>query len=266
MDLSIIIPVYNSEKIIDNLVDQIIDSVKNIKTINSYEIILINDCSPDNCWEKIKLLSKKYGAVKGISLAENFGQHNAIMAGLKECKGEKIITMDDDLQHPPESIKNLVNELDKNFDVSYTKYLNRQHSFWKKIVSWLNNLISSFLLNKPYDIYLSSFRAFKKKIAKEIINYEGSSIYLDSLILKTTRNISIISVEHRERPHGFSNYGFRKLLLLWSDMIIDLKILPLRIASIFIIIILPFIIVIRKILFFSKRNKENQYIVDEKID
>ena len=188
------------------------------------------------------------------------------MAGLKECSGEKIITMDDDLQHPPQSIKNLVDELDKNFDVSYTKYLNRQHPFWKKIVSWLNNLVSSFLLNKPYHIYLSSFRAFKKNIAKEILNYEGSSIYLDSLILKATRNISIIPVEHKERPHGFSNYSFRKLLLLWSDMIVDLKIYPVRFSSIFIITILPFIIIIRKILFSRKKNKKKLYVIKVKTE
>ena len=164
MDLSIVIPVYNSEEIIENLVNQIINSVNDIKTINSYEIILVDDCSFDNSWNKIKLLSEKFNLVKGIKLAENFGQHNAIMCGLKECKGDKIITMDDDLQHPPSSIKDLINELNKGFDICYTKYLNRQHLLWKKIMSWINNLVASHLLNKPYNIYLSSYRAFQKKI------------------------------------------------------------------------------------------------------
>ena len=117
MDLSILIPVYNSEEIIEDLVKQIIDSVSDIKSVHSYEIILVDDCSPDNSWEKIKFLSKKFNLIKGISLAENFGQHNALMAGMKYSSGEKIITMDDDLQHSPKSINALLNELDKGFDV-----------------------------------------------------------------------------------------------------------------------------------------------------
>ena len=117
MDLSIVIPVYNSEKIIDDLVDEIVNSVSDIKSVSSYEIILINDCSIDNGWEKIKFLSKKFKFVKGINLAQNFGQHNATMAGIKECEGETIITMDDDLQHSPSSIKDFLNEINKGFDV-----------------------------------------------------------------------------------------------------------------------------------------------------
>ena len=163
MDLSIIIPVYNSEKIIENLIKQITVSVDNIKSINSYEIILIEDYSPDKSWEKIELVSKKYNNVKGISLAENFGQHNALIAGMKYSSGKKIITMDDDLQHSPKSINDILCELDKGFDVCYTSYLNRQHAIWKKVVSWINNLVSSYLLNRPYKLYLSSYRGLKKK-------------------------------------------------------------------------------------------------------
>ena len=101
--------------------------------------------------------------------------------------GDKIITMDDDLQHPPESIKAIYDELDKGTDSCYTYYLNRQHPAWKKFISWLNNLISSYLLNKPIKIYLSSFRGIKKNIVKEIIKYKGSEVYLDGLILAETR-------------------------------------------------------------------------------
>ena len=119
-------------------------------------IILIDDYSSDNSWEKIKSFSKKFNLIKGISLAENFGQHNALIAGMKYSSGKKIITMDDDLQHSPKSINDLLRELDKGFDVCYTSYLNRQHAIWKKVVSWINNLVSSYLLNRPYKLYLSS--------------------------------------------------------------------------------------------------------------
>ena len=260
MDLSILIPVYNSEEIIENLVRQIIDSVSDIKSVHSYEIILVDDCSPDNSWEKIKFLSKTFNLIKGISLAENFGQHNALMAGMKYSSGEKIITMDDDLQHSPKSINALLNELDKGFDVCYTSYLNRQHETWKKIVSWTNNLASSYLLNRPYKLYLSSYRGLKKKIADKIKNYDGANIYIDGLILKVTRNVTIIPVEHYQRPHGLSNYTFKKLLSLWSDMAVDFPIFPLRLTTIFVIIIKAIIIPYRKIV--SKGgDKKPQYVV-----
>ena len=260
MDLSILIPVYNSEKIIEDLVKQIIDSISDIKSIHSYEIILVDDCSPDNSWEKIKLLSKKFNLIKGISLAENFGQHNALIAGMKYSSGKKIITMDDDLQHSPKSINDLLCELDKGFDVCYTSYLNRQHAIWKKVVSWINNLVSSYLINRPYTLYLSSYRGLKKKIADEIINYDGSHVYLDGLILKMTRNVTIIPVEHYQRPHGSSNYTFKKLLSLWSDMAVDFPIFPLRLATIFGIVIKAIIIFYRNIVSLV-RDKKPQYII-----
>ena len=260
MDLSIIIPVYNSEKIIENLIKQITISVDNIKSINSYEIILIEDYSPDKSWEKIVLVSKKYNNVKGISLAENFGQHKALIAGMKYSSGKKIITMDDDLQHSPKSINDLLCELDKGFDVCYTSYLNRQHAIWKKVVSWINNLVSSYLLNRPYKLYLSSYRGLKKKIADEIINYDGPCVYLDGLILKVTKNITIIPVEHYQRPHGSSNYTFKKLVSLWSDMAVDFPIFPLRLATIFGIVIKAIIIFYRYIVSVG-RGKKPQYII-----
>ena len=264
MDLSILIPVYNSEEIIEDLVKQIIDSISNIKTVQSYEIILVDDCSPDNCWEKIKFLSKKFNSVKGIKLSENFGQHNALMAGIKYSSGEKIITMDDDLQHSPIYIKDLLSELDKGFDVCYTDYQNRKHPIWKIVVSWMHNLTSSYLSNRPYKLYPSSYRGLKKKIADKIINYEGSNVYIDGLVLKITRNISIVSVPHNQRLHGPSNYGFKKLLSLWSNMAINFPIFPLRISSIFGLIILSTIIIIRKISFPLKQETRLQYIIVEK--
>ena len=264
MDLSIVIPVYNSQNIVGDLVKKINISLKSIKTINSYEILLINDFSSDGSWEKIKHLSKNFDFVKGISLKKNFGQHNSIICGLNECQGKYIITMDDDLQHPPNSIKDLLSELDKGHDVCYTNYLNRRHPPWKKFVSWLNNLVSSYLLNKPYNIYLSSFRAFKKEIAKELVKYKKKDVYLDGLILKTTRNISIISVPHNKRPEGKSNYNFFKLLSLWSNMAVNFPIFPLRLSTIFGLILLLIIVAFRKILATIARKSNEQYIISEK--
>jgi len=264
MDLSIVIPVYNSENIIDDLIKKVVKSVGDIKTINSYEILLINDCSPDKSWNKIDHLSKKIPSVKGIDLAENFGQHNAIMCGLKECKGNFVITMDDDLQHPPESIKDIIIKLNEGHDVCYTNYLNRKHPLWKKIVSWLNNLVSSYLLNKPYHIYLSSFRGLKGKIAKELTIYKRNDVYLDGLILKATRNIVMISVPHSQRPHGVSNYNLKKLLSLWSNMAVNFPIFPLRLSTILGFFVKFVIVITRKILFRDKKVSKPQYLISKK--
>ena len=263
MNLSIIIPVYNSENILANLVDKIHESSKTESFPKKFEIILVNDFSFDKSWEKIKLISNKYENVLGINLDKNYGQHNAIMAGLNECSGDIIITMDDDLQHPPESIENIYYELNKkNFDACYVYYLNRQHPLWKKFVSWLNNLISSYLLNKPLKIYMSSFKGFKKNILNKIIKYKGGAVYLDGLILNATRNISMISVTHNKRPYGVSNYKFGNLLSLWSDMAINFPVYPIRISTFFGLIIKFLIIIYRNI--FLSNKKKNQYFIKEK--
>jgi len=265
MNLSIVIPVYNSESIIVNLIEKIEIAIKKINYVESFEILLINDFSSDRSWEKIKLLSKNYNFIKGINLSKNFGQHNAIMCGLNLCNGDYVITMDDDLQHPPGSINELLSELkNKNFDACYTNYLNRRHPLWKKFVSWLNNIVSSHLLNKPYYIYLSSFRAFKKKIVDEIIKYKERDVYLDGLILKTTRNISIVSVPHSKRPHGLSNYNFRKLLSLWSNMAVNFPAFPLRPSTLLGLFIKFIIIIFRKVTSLNEKTIKDQYIISEK--
>jgi len=264
MDLSLVIPVYNSDELLDKLVNNIIDSLNSNTSIKTYEILLIDDKSLDESWKKIKSLSNKFDVIKGIKLRDNFGQHNAIMCGLNECSGKYIITMDDDLQHHPTSIQKLLQELDKGNDVCYTKYLNRQHALWKKFVSWLNNIVSSYLLNKPFNIYMSSYRAFVKSVANEIIKYKGSRIYIDGLILKATNKISIIPVQHYKREKGESNYTFIKLISLWSDMATTFPYKPLRPATLVRIIIFTNILLFRKFLSIFKTQKNEQFIIEEK--
>ena len=184
MNLSIIIPVYNSSKILKTLVKRI---KKNLEAKN-YEIIFVNDASLDNSWNEIKKISKKNKKVKGINLSENFGQHSAIFAGLKYAKGKKIITMDDDLQHPPESIEDIMSKLNKH-DLCYTIYLKRKHIFWKRSVSWVNNIFSSFLFNKPIHIYFSSFRGFDVKLLNQIVKDRNPIVFLDGLLLRYAKKI-----------------------------------------------------------------------------
>jgi polyisoprenyl-phosphate glycosyltransferase len=256
-DLSIIIPVYNSQNILPKLINSIYLALK--KKIKSYEIILINDCSHDNSWEIIKSLSFYYKFVKGINLSKNFGQHNAIMAGLNQCKGKNVITMDDDLQHSPNNIIDIYNELLKDFDVCYVNYLDRKHEKWKIFFSYTSNIISSFLLNKPLKIYCSSYKGFKDNIVKKIIKYKKSNVYIDGLILNSTRNISMISLPHYHRLDGKSNYNFFMLFSLWCNMAENFPIKPLRFAT-FLGLFFKLIII-----FLKKKSKyKMQYAIIDK--
>ncbi len=254
--VSIIIPVYNSFEILDELNQRILKTFENINLSESFEVIMINDFSKDKSWEKIEHLSSKYNYIKGIKLSENFGQHNAIMAGLNNCNGEYVITIDDDLQHPPEFFPEIIKKLD-NSDVCYTNYRNRKHNSWKKTISIINNIVSSFLLNKPLNIYMSSFRGLKRNIVLEIIKFKKPNVYIDGIIIGATKNIGMITVDHDERKSGKSNYDLRKLFILWSNMIIDLKFYPIRFSSVFGLILKFFVILFR--------NKENkpQYKISE---
>ena len=257
IDLSIIVPVFNSQNILPKLVNSIFFTLKKKKII--FEIFLINDCSVDNSWKIIKFLSINFKFIKGINLSRNFGQHNAIMAGLNECNGKNIITIDDDLQHSPNNIIDIYNQLFKGFDVCYVNYLERKHEKWKIFFSHISNIISSFLLNKPLKIYCSSYKGFKRSILKEIIKYKKFNVYLDGLILNATRNISMISVPHYSRLEGNSNYNFFKLFNLWCNMAENFPTKPLRLAT-FVGYILKIII----ILFKKKSIHKKQYIIVNK--
>ena len=183
MDVSIIVPVYNSSANLNKLLKEIGSNVK--KQLN-YEILLVNDFSVDDSWNIIKHLSKKNRNIRGINLNKNYGQHTAIFVGLKHARGKKIITMDDDLQHPPKSLNNIIDALD-SYDLCYTLYIKRKHLIWKKMVSYINNIFSSFLFNKSYKIYLSSFRGFRSKLLPSMLKNQKKVIFIDSLLLNSTK-------------------------------------------------------------------------------
>ena len=256
MKVSIIVPVYNSSPMLKELVQRIAETMSNLNFENSYELLLINDDSKDDSWNTIKELIKQFSFIKGINLSENFGQHNAIMAGLNNCNGEYIITIDDDLQHPPEFFPDILNEL-KTKDVCYTNYKNRKHLGWKKFVSNLNNIISSFILNKPFKIYMSSYRGMVRKIQSKIIQFKNSDVYIDGLIINSTKNIGMINVDHHARKLGKSNYNLKKLLILWSNMILNFSFLPFRAVSILGLSLKLIIKLIRK------KNKKKQFKILE---
>src|SRR5580765_6163187 len=181
ISVSIVVPVYRSEAILPHLVAK----VREVLTDSGlrYELILVNDVSPDGSWEVIKRLAAQHGFVRGVCLSKNVGQHNATMAGLGQVRGEVVIVMDDDLQHPPQAILDLANSIRSGYDVCYTRYANRQHAAWKKVGSWFNDRVATMLLNKPKGLYLSSFKGMHRRVADEVVKYDGPYPYVDGLIL-----------------------------------------------------------------------------------
>ena len=227
--LSIIIPVYNSSKILKKLINEInLNLYETFK--DDYEIILINDFSNDNSWEIIKKISEKFNFIKGINLSYNVGQHGAIFVGLKNSTGDRIIIMDDDLQHPPQSLISIYEKLDL-FDACYTLYIKRKHVNWKIFVSIVNNFFSSFIFNKPFKIYTSSMKGIRGNVRDKFLVHNPKIPFIDSLILKEAKNITNIKVYHQERFEGKSNYDVRKLFILWFDMIENYHFYPLRFGS-----------------------------------
>ena len=230
--ISIIIPVYNSEKTIEVLVDEII---KVLDKNYEYEVVLINDCSNDQSEEKCKNLVKKYAFVSLFSLSKNVGEHNAIMAGLNKCTGDYAVIMSDDLQNSAASLLELIKygmKEKENCDVIYTYYDKAKYGFFKRLGSKFNSLVSNFLLDKPKSIYLSSFKLINRFLITEIIKYKSPYIFIDGIILGITSKIGRLKVEHGHRAEGKSGYTFMKLLQLWSNMSTSFSVLPLRLSMI----------------------------------
>lgn len=226
--ISIIIPVYNSEKTIGQLIEDLIKMLEDY----DFEIILINDCGQDRTHEICLYKFKEYPEnIRYFKLSRNFGEHNAVIAGLNQAIGDYAIIMDDDFQNPPEEVPRMIEYIVKNkYDVLYTYYKGKKHSLFRNVGSFFNDRLATFLLKKPKDLYLSSFKCINRFIINEIIKYRGPYPYIDGLILRVTRNIGQILVGHEERIIGKSNYNLTKLVALWLNMFINFSIVPLRVS------------------------------------
>lgn len=235
--LSIVIPVFRSEAILPRLVKEVLEVVTEAGYEDSFEMILVNDASPDDVWEVIKALAVEYSFVKGICLTRNFGQHNATMAGLNHVAGEVVVIMDDDLQHPPSAIKEMMAVIHSGYDVCYTRYVGRKHALWKKLGSSFNDLLATWVLKKPADLYLSSFKAVRRSIVSEVVKYDGQYAYVDGLILDITRRITSVPIMHGDRAVGEGGYNLKSSISLWLKMITSFSVLPLRVATVFGIVI-----------------------------
>lgn len=231
--LSIVIPVYRSAQILPKLVEEILSEIKKIELQNDFELLLICDGSKDDSWQVIKRLAVLNPSIKGTLLRKNYGQHNAIMVGLRQCLGAVTVIMDDDMQHSPKYISKFIQAINDGFDVCYSRFGKVKQKKWKVIGSKFNNFIANFLLDKPKDLYLSPFKAISRNICNLIICYDGPYPYVDGLILLYTDNINVIDIEHQERYCGKSNYSLGKSLSLWIMMATGFSVKPLRMATFF---------------------------------
>ena len=225
--ISFVIPCYRSEKTIGAVVEEIKKTVGG----REHEIILVNDCSPDGTINEIKRLAAADSHITGVDLARNFGQHAAIMAGLHQVTGDVIVCLDDDGQTPADEMDRLLKKLDEGYDVVYASYTNKKHSGFRNWGSRLNSKMTEIMLGKPKQLQISSYFAMRRFIKDEMLRYEGCYPYIMGLVLRSTKNICNVPIDHRERESGSSGYTLSKLISLWMNGFTSFSVKPLRIAN-----------------------------------
>lgn len=228
--VSFIIPCYRSEHTLEHVVAEIGDKMKSLPEYG-YEIILVNDCSPDATLSVIRRLCERDSRIRGISFSRNFGQHSALMAGLRQADGDYIVCLDDDGQTPADEADKLLCKLEEGYDAVYARYDHKKHSAFRNMGSKVNELMARMMLDKPRELYVSSYFAVRRFVAEDMIRYENSYPYVIGLVLRATKNITNVSVCHREREEGSSGYTLRKLLGLWFNGFTAFSVKPLRIAT-----------------------------------
>ena len=227
--ITIVIPIYNSEQILPILIQRL---EKTLQTISDhYEVILVNDGSQDKSWQTIEKLSENYSWVRGINLMRNYGQHNALLCGIRKSQYEVIVTMDDDLQNPPEEIPKLLEKLSGGFDVVYGSPQKEQHGFFRNFASQITKITLQSIIGAETARNVSSFRAFKTKLRDAFRNYNGANVSLDVLLTWGTNKFTFIPVQHDPRYRGESHYTIRKLVAHALNMMTGFSVLPLQFAS-----------------------------------
>ena len=226
---TVLIPVYDGAGTIASLVEKLLTTLAETPV----EIVLVNDGSTDASHEVcLGLVDRFPGAVSYVRLSKNFGEHNAVMAGLHHSRGDYVVIMDDDFQNPPEEVSALVEEARRGgYDVVYSYYAQKQHALFRNMGSCLHNWMATYLLKKPKNLYLSSFKCVSRFVVEEVTRYVGPFPYLDGLILRCTGNIGRVQVRHDPRRQGRSGYTMRKLIRLWLNMFLNFSVTPLRLSS-----------------------------------
>ena len=253
--LSIVVPTYNGSGTIVSLIEDLVICFNQHK----FEIVVVNDHSPDSTHEKIETILNKYSdKITYIKLSKNFGENNAVIAGLNYCHGDYAIIMDDDYQNPPsEALKLAEYSLSNDYDVVYTNYKVKSDSLIRNLMSKFSNFTARLLIKKPPNIYLSSFKCIKKNIIQEIISFEGPEPNIDGIILSKTNNLGSCNVRHDKRKVGKSNYNLLKLMSHYGNLIINNTTLPIHLFSFLGLILTSISFVLFIITIFEKITNPN---------
>ncbi len=226
--LTIVVPVYRGAATVGLLVD----ALSRLRPEGGMEVILVNDGSPDNSAEACRAAqASTQMQVVYVEHTRNFGEHNAVMSGLRLARGTYVITMDDDLQNPPEEVVKLYDHArNGGWDVVYTRYASKKHAVWRNLGSMFANQVADWLLDKPKGLYLSSFRCMSHMVVQSVTGYHGPYPYVDGLIMQVTQRIDSIEVLHLPRAEGRSNYTIARLVRLWLNLATSFSLAPLRLA------------------------------------
>ncbi|MBN1977010.1 MAG: glycosyltransferase family 2 protein [Anaerolineae bacterium] len=227
--ISVVVPVYNSEQTLSDLVTRIDESLTMVA--ECFELIMVNDGSHDRSWDVICELSVQHSWIKGINLMRNYGQHNALLAGIRQARGEIIVTMDDDLQNPPEEIPRLLEKLAEGYDVVYGVPQCEQHGLWRDKASQITKLALQGAMGAETARHVSAFRVFRAQVREAFVDYSGPFVSIDVLLTWGTARFTSVLVRHDVRQVGVSNYTFRKLVVHALNMMTGFSVLPLQIAS-----------------------------------
>jgi undecaprenyl-phosphate 4-deoxy-4-formamido-L-arabinose transferase len=228
--LSVVVPVFNSEPNLPELVRRGHATLSSIAT--RFEMILVNDDSSDESWRCICELAADHAWIRGINLSRNFGQHNALLCGIRAAQYDTIVTIDDDLQNPPEEIPRLLRKMDEGFDVVYGTPKRQQHGLWRNLASTVTKLALQSAMGAGTARDVSAFRAFRTALRDSFQNYRGPFVSIDVLLTWGTTRFAAVQVQHDPRTLGVSNYTWRKLVRHALDMTTGFSTLPLQLASV----------------------------------
>lgn len=227
--LSVVIPVYNSAESLPPLLEQLAVTLPTLR--EAYEVILVNDGSPDDSWTVVEGLSQQYAFVRGVNLMRNYGQHNALLCGIRLVQYELIVTVDDDLQHPPAEIGKLLAKLEEGYDVVYGVPAGEQHNVWRVLASQVTKWVLQAAMGANVARNISAFRAFRTAVRRAFVHYDSPFVNIDVLLTWGTTRFGAVPTRHDERTIGQSNYTFRKLVRHTLNMVTGFSILPLQFAS-----------------------------------
>jgi glycosyltransferase involved in cell wall biosynthesis len=229
-EVSIVVPVYSSEDCLEPLVRAIGEALDS--TGRSYEVVLVNDYSPDDSWAVIEEICRSNPRVIGVDLRRNFGQDNAIITGLRLARGKYVAIMDDDLQHDPNDLPALLDKMEaESADVVYADFRVKRHKLWKNLGSWFNGKLAEWVINKPKDIYLSPYKLIRREVVEAICKYDGPDPYVDGLLFQVTARFAQVPADHHPRYAGNSTYTFWKSLRVWGRLAFSFSARPMRLVS-----------------------------------